>query len=190
MNLKSAVTIGVLSLPGAACAEPSLTADYVVTRAQASPSNEENQVAIISRAFEPRAAKPAFWVIERRVATRYFADRKVRHEWADSRTCPAVTATAQEVGRLPPTRLVAPGGVASSVTPFHVAVTAVRGQAAAAPGGVTSVTLSDWEGPVTRWWIRAEKSLAGCWKSDAPRHSGEPVRAWLGSAEDARNWSR
>lgn len=190
MPLKSTLLIAALLLPGVACAEPTTEPNYIVSREQSSPSDEEQQVAIVSAVFADRVAKPLFWVIERRVATRHFADRKERHEWADSRTCPAVTAAATAVGKLPAARLVAPGGKASGPTPFHVAVTTVRGQAATAPGGVSRVSLSDWNGPVTRWWAQAEKGLAKCWKAEAPQHRGEPVRTQIRSAEDARMWSR
>ena len=97
-----------------------------------------------------------FWMAERRTRTTVGMGgptHRIERVWIDGRRCPALAEVVRSVREIPAPQ------ASSGIAPYHGARVSL---ATRRPDGTYAVR-SDYEGPVTRWWRDAGKSLAACW---------------------------
>lgn len=174
----------LLAGPTAAQAQPWSAPDYVVSRAQIAPGQEEDQVTLLRRVSLRWGSPTLFWVAEQRARTRRFGETRVRHRWIDSRTCPELAATLSAMAALPAVRITGPDA-ATPPPPFHAPVTTLRGPP---DGEGVPITRRDFDGVVSRWWRESERTLERCWGDEPVTLGGQPLTSLLATHTDAAGW--
>jgi hypothetical protein len=159
--LASAVTVFALSVIGSAKAAPAFVDKYRIRVVAGFYTGLYESLAL----REVSSEAGSFWVAERRKRTTGGITGptiQIERQWIDGRRCPALANVIASI-------VAIPARTSTTPAPFHGAQVYLG---TARANGDYAVR-SDYEGPVTAWWRRAEDELKPCWGTPVLTVDGE-----------------